>query len=105
MPLHHVKNGMQLLTLHKPGGLIHLEFQVIAGHYWAPTEAAHMLEHMLGQFTSSRWPNALNNSERLEALGAECNAHCDGQLARYWLRGPVEHASALADVLRSAYTD
>ena len=50
-------------------------------------ESAHMLEHMLGTFTSRQNPDGLANETAFEERGIVSNASVDEQTSKYWLRG------------------
>ena len=102
-------SGMQVLTIPMPGSkVMYYEFQILAGMFYETleeTESAHFLEHLNGQFTSKKYPNARKNSLLIEQLGIERNAYVNDYIASYHLYGQKKHAKKMFDLISNTYID
>ena len=76
-------------------GMIHEEKKEI--------ECAHFLEHMLAEFTSKKYPDALENRMIIEDLGGSFNAHVTENDTTYYITARKQHFPKLMDLIGHAY--
>jgi len=100
-------NNIRVLTIQMPGSkVMYYEFQILAGMFYETleeTESAHFLEHLNGQFTSQKYPDARKNSLLIEQLGIERNAYVTDYIASYHLYGQKKHAPKMFDLISNTY--
>jgi hypothetical protein len=97
-------HGLQTLRVPKRVDYTLIELEVLAGFYYS-NELAHVFEHLMAHWTSTRWPSAVEVNRAIEGTGAESKAETDNYLARYWLHCAPRDAPRLLDILLAAYRD
>ena len=85
------QNGFKALLIPiKNSKVFYLEYKVLTGkdHEKYPMfELAHFLEHMNGQFTSHKYPNADKNMKMLQKKGIQTNAWTAMKSSGYFISG------------------
>ena len=90
-----LKNGLTLGFIKAPKTkMIKVDLIVRVGEYLETRKTLgynHMLEHMMGDFSSIQFPNAIKNQEMLEKKGIISNAWTDENTTGYFAQGDKKH--------------
>lgn len=108
-------NGLRLLLLDVPGGMVHVRMLVECGFddetppsSPGPTtlQAAHALEHHQAGWTSTtHHPTAAVVARELEQRGVSSNATTSSKTTVYWMEGPTQSAPHFVSVFAHAFAD
>lgn len=102
-------NGIRILSIEVPGDLFYLQWGVLAGteheHDSHEIEAFHLLEHMNGGFTSSKYPSEKEALRMMSLMGVQSNARTTEMETSYYASGLRQYAEKIIDVLLLSYID
>ena len=100
-------NGITAIYIPMKSDLIYIMFchrvGMIHEENKEDVECAHFLEHLLAEFTSKKYPDALKNRVLIEDLGGTFSAHVTEKETTYYITARKEHFSKLMDLIGNAY--
>jgi len=98
-----LKNGLTLGFIKAPKTkMIQVDLIVRVGEYLETRKTLgynHMLEHMMGDFPSIQFPNAIKNQKMLETKGIISNAWTDENTTGYFAKGDKKHLFFIIELL------
>lgn len=105
-----LENGVKILFVHLPHTSLTrintyiqtgMDHEVQKKNY----ECAHFLEHLMAQFTSTKYPNGHKTKLRIQELGGKFNASVNSYLTVYYLQGLYKNYKELFDMCLHTMTD
>lgn len=102
-----LKNGLKLIFSPKPKKScistdeVHVGFYVFSGVYTESpknSEYSHILEHIMAQFPSEKYPDSRNTNLLLERYGVSPRGTVDEYVTHVWLEGLKQSIDVMIDV-------
>jgi predicted Zn-dependent peptidase len=113
MDVHHkivkLKNGIKILYIpFLKSKLVKIKVKVLHGEInenKKTAEFGHLLEHMNAKFTSRKYPNAKENSEKINNVGGNRNASITDYFTEYYIAGSIKHYDVFMDLILNSVLD
>lgn len=104
-----LKNGVKIWYIpNRKSKLLNIGFWTLGGYSMetkATLEYYHFLEHMLADFTSSKYPNGLQNNKILKTLGVDLQGEVENNTMHIWLEGHARAADVMLDMVTHGILD
>lgn len=100
-------NGINLLLISIPGTkLATVEMRLKCGYLYEKKEQreyAHFVEHIQAKYTSTKYPNALENLQKFESRALTRNASTSFYKTNYWLSGNTKELDFMLDIFINSF--
>ena len=101
------QNQTRILAINTPGnGLCYMEIIIKVGWFNETKkdyEISHFLEHLNGQFTSTKFPNVKNVLKMLDQMGASSNASTSMEETSFYIAGNVKFFDKLWEIFSESF--
>jgi predicted Zn-dependent peptidase len=103
-----LKNGIKVLVVPMPTDLTDISVRILLGqNHEKPheMEITHYMEHLMGRFTSKKYPDHKIVSKELYKRGAITNASVDEYETKFWIQGFYKDLEFYMDLLSNTIKD
>ena len=104
-----LKNGVKILYIpFLKSKLVQIKVKVLHGQINEnknTAEFGHLLEHLNAKFTSKKFPNAKENSEKINNYGGNRNASITDYFTEYYVEGSIKHYDFFMDLILNSVLD